>query len=432
MKQRIICLFLAALLTLTVTGCAAETTQSPSESRPAEAPKETEAAMVTEPAREEEHIAVVNNGGQSVAWGDALLYWKPTGTADQEAFDLILRTAEGETTLLEAASSESDIYVLGGSLFVNSGQGVTRIDPEKGNSELLEGMRVVGLEEQLGILVLYGSAEYYLYNGDTEKLDSVPESAAFFAMGDGAAYFTAAGEEDSIVLLYRLDLVTLECAQISQAESTYSSGTAPGYGYSGCLVEYIQETDTAIYYSYGHRGGSGNYYQPDSGGIIRVSKEDYTSTFLSGIGDTPTYAGPQFYVFQKDGNDQVLFYDGDYALKVMDMATGTLSDSDMSVGPFRKPFSTYSDGFLDHWIYPDMSGEVVHLLHEVSTDWENGVNTYFDNISYLGSRVVYDMIYQKENPNPTSWRDYTIICRREVYLYDLVTGETQLLAEMDY
>lgn len=432
MKHKIICLLLALLLVLSVTGCGAETTQSPSESRPAEAPKETEAAIVTEPAAEEESIVTLNNGGQAVAWGDALLYWKPTGTAEQETFDLILRKHEGETTLLESASMRSGIYLLAGSVFINSDQGAARIDPETGNYELLEGLRIAGLEEELGILILSGNAGYSLYNGSTEKLDSVSENAVFLAMGTGAAYFTANTEDETGVILYRLDLATLEFAQISQAESTYSGGTAPGYGYSGCMVEYIQETDTAIYYSYGHRGGSGNYYQPDSGGIIRVSKEDYSSTFLSAIGDTPTYAGPQFYVFRKDGNDQVLFYDGDYALKVLDVATGALSPSDLPVGPFRVPFSTYSDGFLDYWIYPEMDGQVVHLLREAVSDGENGIYTYYENISYLDSCVIYDKIYQKDNPNPTSWRDYTVTYRLEVHLLDLTTGETQLLAELDY
>ena len=289
-------------------------------------------------------------------------------------------------------------------------------------------------------LVMYSSNNniargYYIFNTQTcgiKKLVADLDWAECLAVGDGVAYFAVSTDDYAGEVLVQCDLETATGEELVEVRGERR----------GCDIIFFQETDEAIYISYGVIAGTGDYYQDGTGGLIQIDKGNKQKKLLTVDigGEVPdegmlVYDGPAFYAFHSGGKEYVMYYDNRGAPTLMEVASGHITTTDMPFGLLGDPFSTLSlDEGTKFWMYQFPDGKVKQILPEFESNvtridnWER----YVDNINYTGQKVFYDMVYEKENPNPASWRDYTIEYRRELYVFDSVTGETRLLSSIEY
>lgn len=368
---------------------------------------------------------VIGNGQHAIQEGDTLYYW----TISDDGCTLV---SKGSTeTQLYTASERGDIYAMGDKLYVNqstdSGKKLHTvcIDPATGSTETIADVNVAGIHPDATALILKNrnNTQYYLCTPEDGQvaLDPIFDTYYYCGFGQDSAYFYINPSDDkTTVILYAMDLSTQALTELSTSkiDHDYSYGSA-------CEIPFLQETEEAVYYSYGYLSGSGNYYQM-GGGFVRVDA-DGSEKFAEMIGFNDWYNGPEFYVFQKDGVEWVRFASD--KVKLWNSATGEITEENVPLGTLGQPFITQNSTYTEeyYWIYPDTTGAVVELMPANSVDRTSEYNQFVQNLCYVGDYTFYDVVYHKPNPTPDSWRDATIAYKQELYQYNRVTGETTLI-----
>lgn len=393
----------------------------------------------------------INNGGLAVHYNDSYYYWAFAGSIDEPAYTLIKEDSTGTTEELLSSTIRSNIYLLNNIVFVNQrGENYSDIWVERlndfGEKGTMENVEVVGINKELNQLILAeyvrntqgysGGRRYYIYSAidsDLTAMEAISSNARYLEMGDDVAFFVENTADNAGVILSAYDLGKHIFSEISRAFADYSESLGPGWGSSPCEIYQLQETEQAIYYSYGYQAGSGGFFQP-GGGLARVDKSNYDTEIIAEIGDSPNDGWPLFYVFQQDGVEKVLYYSNEIGdIVVTDVEIGETVPSGMFLGALGKPFFEYTNGTQNVnqrcYMYVDMSGEARQILPDMYFGEERLV--YIENVSFTGNYVFYELNHQMDNPNPTSWRDGSITFRREMYVYDMATEETRFLCSIE-
>lgn len=394
---------------------------------------ETESTAVeeTEPEVSAEPAVIVNNGGLAVRCGDTYYYWISENSATGSLYTLT-EEVDGSSSELLQSYSRSKIYLSGSRIYINhsassgGAASLLSLDLNDGTQQVFEGVQVVGVDDHTANLVVLESGVYSVLNTDTMVQNAIGSGKSYLGCSGGSVFFSETTEDMYSAHLWRYDLSSGEFSNISTCTADYGNWDAPGYGYSGCEIVHVQQTDQYIYYSYGYYGGTGFFFQ--SGGLSCVSKLDGTTRVLSALSDTPDARGPVFYVYSQDGSEYVRCYEGYERQVTICMDTMEAVSSDYALGLLGQAFPVSGNGY---WISDVMDGQVKQILPAVTLEVADGVTYYCTNINYTGTYVFYDVLYQKENPNWTSWRDMTVEYLRESYRYDPQTGEAVLLCSTD-
>lgn len=371
----------------------------------------------------EQALVILGNGQFAIQYGDARIYWQ----VNAENFELI---NEKTNQILYTCQERGKIYAMGDFIYVNQGQSgdlqTVRISLADGSSEILDDLNVVGIHPNADALILddraYSDKDFYLCtpDSDPQPLSGLDDNYFFCGFGQETAYFYNHTSDEKGVNLVAMNLADQNLTVISTSYAQYDE-----YGYgSPCRIAYLQETAEAVYYSYGYTGGSGGYYQ-GGGGFVRVD-ESGSRKFADMTGFNEWCEGPEFYVFQENGTDMVLFIDK--TTKIWNTATDDFTNSDSLVGILQTPF-THSNNERtteSYWIYPDTTGQILQLLPDRAVDYANDLS-YVQNICYVGDYTFYDIEYHKINPEPSGWRNYTIPDKVELYMHNRLTGETTLI-----
>lgn len=374
---------------------------------------------------------LINNGGLSVSDGENSYYWS---YSDAEAgFVLIWQDASGnETELFQG--NQTKLYLYRDRIYLNQhndegGNNLIEINPR--NGDLIETVsfgEVLSIDEKSGkFLVRDGNAQkFYIVDILTkERMETAVDSSVYriLACKDGKAYYSYSPDSArDTAELWMLDLMTGEAQMISSA----TVDNFQEFG-SNAYVTGVQITDDAIYYGCGCIAGTGTFFQP-GGKLVRVSLADYSSEVLDDFGDSINYDDGKFYVFEQDGVEYILYTNasGEYN-SLMNLSTREVTQTDMVVGYLGIPAMGY-DGSGSYWVYPEADGQIIQVLPGLNSDGYS----YYNNISYTGRYVFYEIVYQEENPNPNSWRDYMVPYKSEFYVCDLETGTASLLSIKEY
>lgn len=416
--------FLCAVLLL-LAGCAesepVDTTAVPVETTLAPTlqtePVETTLPVVDEP------VVVVNNGGLAVRCGEILYYW---GLAENGGFCLLREQPDGAAVELTVCSEQTGIYVLGKHVYVNGDDGILCIHSEDRTVQSIGTGKIVGADEGTGKLILLEDGYWTIDNSSGER-NAISVAGNYIRTCDGRVFFSETSEDlySASLWMYELDTGVISC--ISSSTASFMSGAEPGWGYSGCEIVNIQVLGDVVYYSYGYFGGSGLYFQPYGGGLVRVDLTDGSSQLLDDIGDTPDYRGPVFRVYDQDGAEYVRYYDTEYSQYTLHVNSGEKTVTEGPLGLANEPFPVSGEGY---WRVEE-SGEAVQILPDVTANGPEGEYLHCRNVSDVGSFVFYELVYEKENPNASSWWDYTIQYKQEAWRYNAETGESTLLWTKD-
>lgn len=381
---------------------------------------------------------VVNNGGLAVQYNNTYYYWIFSGFGNDTMYTLI-REEEGITEELYTCKFQSNIFLLDNTVFINQhGNNYSDVWTLKinllGEKDILEGVSVIGVDLYTNKLFMecpYDSAirkkGYYIYdifNDVLTRVNAVSENVRCLAISNGSVYFIENTKDNKSIMLSLYDLKNNEFRVISIVTDRYTYGPYPV-----CNIYYIQETNSGIYYSYGYSDGTGHYFQ--GGNLAYVDKDSYSTKIIADMYDTPNSNGPQFYVFQQDGIEKVLYYNAKKnSVCVMNVETGETVISDMLLGTLQTPIYEYENEIVRYWMYPSEDGRIIEILPAMQFK-KDDIYVYVENISYTGQSVFYELDYQRDNPNPTSWRDYTETFKREAYVYNIETKENRILCSTD-
>lgn len=416
-----------------------ENTDAPSQ--PAQ-PDSTDAEVLP-PEDVQVHSSVINNGGLALSYENHLYYWK---LADNDASaTLVADDRSGETKDVYVGAVRGNLYIHNNRLYINSHSADYRsyyiicVDLAAETSEKLENMQVVAIDESLDTLVLASRKTsnpelqdlYLLSSGSNEmqQVSNLPGTFQCCLAQDGILYLYENTGDGSSAKLYALALQSQELTAVTsvsvESDSEYMTPI--------CRIPYMQITDSSIYFSYGFISGSGNYYQP-GGGFVRVDKQTYKAEVLTEMtGFAEFYEGPEFYVFLKDNQEYMLFSDYN-GVQLMEVATKKITPSDMPLGVYNQPFDVMDEDFTQctYWIYPSDDGDALQLLPEMQQGYNMLDYIYIENVCSVGDYVFYEEVHHKDNPNPTSWRDYTVVYLRTLYLHNRQTGESTALCQTQY
>lgn len=390
---------------------------------------------------------VLNNGKKAVRNGDDYYYWTFSGTGENPRYALIKENEKAQTkTLLSNAYENSEIYIVNDQIWVNqrgadySDIWALCIDSSGKEMKRIPGVEVVGVDENAGFLILscvYPSGSYskgnHIYFPETGKSAAIPDVGtynAFVAASNGYAYFQKNTSDSKGVSLMQYNPKTGAMKKLATSYADYGSGT-PGYGYMPCELFNFQETEFALYYSYGFLGGTGMYFQ--NGGITRVDKQTgRVSNVISS--STSSCVGEDFYVYTVSGEEYIICTYPETGTIQVDVKTGSVEVLDQqNAGCLMEAFSVWDSSTKkqSHWIYPEEDGVCVQVLPPMVT-WEGEKYIKIKNINYLGDCVYFEKDTQVRNPNMTSWRDEYTTSLLEAYIYDLGTGQMRLLCSIKY
>ena len=411
----------------------ATSTTAPSVQQSTQAPATQTTASPEELAPVSKDVFI--NGGTAVSYRGLAYYWaaKNGGAAGQYA--LLCEDENGKTTELCTASACGEIFAAEDRLYVNCDDEMRILRSDGSLLASAPNSKVLGFDETADVAVLWDATHSEMFVSrmlvDHTPLNFLGDhvnEAYFLGTSDGKIFFFMYDDTPGTVQLCAYDIKAKIPSILSESPVvTNYAGKTVGFP----RIYHLQETEKAYYYSYGYSDGSANYFQ--KGGVVRVDKatlEDRLITQVEGDG-IDYWSGDDFYVYEKNGNE-FLRYALDAQVKTLLVADGSEVVSDDTLACLREPFNVSGEvNVFEYWMYPDTSGEAICILPRVEFECGEGEYRYMEHIAYTGAYTVYAIDFHGENPNPTSWRDYTRSLKIEWYCYNHETGETTFLGSVD-
>ena len=374
----------------------------------------------------EETKSIIGNGGSAISAGGYTYY-----IVSETDTTFVREDKDGNLTDIYYTDLPTNrIFVLNDTMYITdySSECIVCFDFEGNQTGTIDGLSVEGVCEDTGVLLTspiedrdyFAAAVFYsFYNpetGATTDISGTPDFATMVGTDAETVYFSYS--TDGIINLYQVDAATGSAVIISDVSWTEDMGDAS--------IEWMQVTDKSVYFSYGGRAGSGNFFQ--GGEIARYDKSSTTTEIIAEL-DWTTGDTPYFNVFEKNGVEHLLYKDSESTAVIVNCETMETEPSSMNVGPNNKPFavtehaSDYSSKTTSYYIYPDMTGDCVQLIPETTLDDMENISY----VNYTGNKVFYQIRYSKDNPDSVAWWNDTVEYQIEYYVHDLQSGVTTKL-----